>query len=411
MRLFGTDGVRGEFGHGFLDIQNLNKLFFATFEAIKPNKIIIGLDTRSSSEDILEAIRGYMAAEQIINIGVVPSAVVSHFTKTLGADIGIMITASHNTYEYNGVKFFAPSGEKISHELEQKIEEIFFNNNNHSPQACKNYVKKDILSEYISHLKAIFPNVSLSNKKIIIDSASGSAYGFAKQILESFGADALEISPIPNGYNINEQSNLEEEVIKSKAYCGLRFDGDADRLIMVDEAGVKIDGDDMLAFLSTKTTVVGTQMTNQGLVDYLSKNGIKLLRANVGERNVFNIMLKSNSTIGGEPSGHIIPLCYGCCTSDAIVTALHIFDRLGSNKPSYISNLFKRYNQYIAKAPICDDIENIDTSYAMAKLGNRGRINIRKSGTEPIIRIMLETDIESLDLKEIANGIIRANNI
>ena len=222
----------------------------------------------------------------------------------------------------------------------------------------------------------------------------------------------VEISPEPNGHNINKENQLEAQIPDFEAYCGLKFDGDADRLIIINEIGEKIDGDDMLAFLAEESSnIVGTEMTNQGLVEYLSNNGSKLFRADVGEKNVFDLMVKSDAKIGGEPSGHIIPLCCNCYTSDAIVTALLILNKLSSAKLSAVNNLFKKYNQHIAKIPICENIDAIDTSYAAALLGPRGRINIRKSGTEPIVRIMLETDIMSLDLKKIAEELIKINRL
>jgi phosphoglucosamine mutase len=384
-------------------------------------RVLISKDTRLSGylfEPLLTA--GFISmGMDVILVGPLPTPALPMLIKSLRADMGVMITASHNTYEYNGLKFFDKNGSKIVKTLEKKIESIVFSRSkynkiiNLSYESGKALRLEDAQGRYSEYLKSTLERTSKFKKlKIVLDCANGATYHIAPNIFWEIGCEVTTINNNPDGKNINYNcgainiDKLSKKVLSIKADIGFAFDGDGDRLIAVDEKGYEIDGDKLIALFAkeflklkklNKKTVVTTVMSNLGFEKYLQKIGIKLLRKNVGDINVITEMKKNNFNLGGEQSGHIILGQY-MNTGDGILAAIKITELLASNntKTSELFDLYKAYfqikNNIQIKKNISKQEDNqINKLYLRYKKKYKElRFLIRKSGTEPLLRILVE---------------------
>ena len=349
-KLFGTDGVRGEAG-SFLSATMAMRIAMAAGiyfkKHSKSNKILIGKDTRRSGYMIENAIVSGLTAigYDVIEIGPMPTPAIAYITESMRCDAGIMISASHNSYEDNGIKFFDAHGDKLSGDVEAEIEAIYANNDLiESAQVTGKKIGKakridDVIGRYIVALKNSFPrDMDLQNIRIVLDAANGAGYKVGPTVLEELGADVLVIHHNPNGFNINDNcgalhtSDLADMVLTFRADLGIALDGDADRLVIVDEKGDVVDGDHLLGALASYMNekdalkgggMVATVMSNQGLDDYMSSKDLKLFRSDVGDKKVLEIMKEKSINFGGEQSGHVIMHDYAK-TGDGLVSALQV---------------------------------------------------------------------------------------
>lgn len=428
-KYFGTDGIRGE-ANRELTANLAMKLGYALGYYLKKEnrekkkiKVIMGTDTRISGYMLRSALTAGLTSMgiNIDFVGVLPTPGVAYITQTKGAAAGIMISASHNPAKDNGIKIFGSDGCKLLDKIEQEIEKYMDNIEEITKEALPGdkvgkfkYAQDDYFL-YRDHLKSIVKE-DFNGMKIIIDAANGSAYRVAKEVFLSLGAEIVVINDAPNGKNINVNCGstnpeiLSKVVIGYNADLGLAYDGDADRLIAVDEKGKIIDGDKIIAVLALEmkrnnnlngNKVVTTVMSNMGFEAYLNEKGIVLVRANVGDRYVLEKMRSQALNLGGEKSGHIILLEYGT-TGDGVQTSLKLVEVLRDSKktlgemaaeipewPQELINLNvgsnKKKNLWKENKEILKQIEIKEK-----ELGNEGRILVRTSGTEPIIRIMVE---------------------
>ena len=422
MKLFGTDGVRGEAG-GFLTAELAMKVAMAAgiyFKAhSKTNKILIGKDTRRSGYMIENAIVSGLTAigYDVIEIGPMPTPAIAFITENMRCDAGIMISASHNSYEDNGIKFFDGDGNKLSSEVEKEIEDISQNEELllDAQARGKNIGKAkridDVIGRYIVQLKNSFPReLTLQGVRIVLDTANGAGYKVGPTVLEELGAEIVVLHDKPDGFNINDgcgalyTKNLCQSVIKYRADLGIALDGDADRLVVVDEKGEVIDGDQLLGALASYMKgnntlkgggMVATVMSNQGLQDFLAQHDLKLFRSDVGDKNVLEIMKKEGINFGGEQSGHVIINDFAK-TGDGLVSALQVLALLISTnqKASKALRPFSLYPQKLVnihikvKKPL-NEIEGL--SAKLQKLDAMEiRHLIRYSGTENKLRVLLE---------------------
>ena len=419
MKLFGTDGVRGEAG-SFLSAELAMKIAMAAGiyfkNHSKTNKILVGKDTRISGYMIENAIVAGLTAigYDVIQIGPMPTPAIAYITENMRCDAGIMISASHNSFEDNGIKFFDAHGNKLSTEIETEIENIFSNGEKLIEAQCvaKNIGKAkridDVIGRYIVQLKNSFPrDISLQGMRIVLDTANGAGYKVGPTVLEELGADVIVLHNEPDGFNINEgcgalhTKDLCESVIKFRADLGIALDGDADRLVIVDVNGEVVDGDHLLgalgAYMFNQGTlkgdgIVSTVMSNQGLEDYLTTKGLKLHRSNVGDKHVLEIMNKKAINFGGEQSGHVIIHDFAK-TGDGLVSALQILALIikTEKKASQALRPFKLYPQKLVNINIKvkKDLDSIDG--LKEKLDKKNiRHLIRYSGTENKLRVLLE---------------------
>ena len=442
-RMFGTDGVRG-IANSELTADLAFKLgrsgaFVLTESAHKP-KIIVGMDTRISG-DMLEAalVSGVLSVgAEAICVGVVPTPAIAYLTRKYKADAGVMISASHNPVEYNGIKFFNGQGYKLSDELEDRIESIIESNCEGLPSPVgedlgRKVLESAALEDYMEFAKSTI-DIKLKGLKVALDCANGSAYHAAVQSFRDLGAEVVVINNDPDGVNINKNcgsthpEELMEYVVKKKCDLGLAFDGDADRCLAVDETGKLIDGDFIMAICANqmkkegklnKNKVVATVMSNMGLFIALDKLSIETEKTKVGDRYVLEEMVKENYKIGGEQSGHIILLDYNT-TGDGLVTGLQLSSiiKKTGKKLSELASIMKVLPQILVNAHISNEKKDLYTKdeiilSEIAKLEKilegRGRVLIRPSGTEPLVRVMLEgEDQEEIDklAHDLANLII-----
>lgn len=433
LNLFGTDGIRGEANTGYITPNNVVKLavsitnYFTNksdYHSIN-NKftVVIGKDTRLSGYMLESALTaGFISAGADIRLlGPIPTPAVAVMTKTLRADLGVVISASHNPYTDNGIKFFNKHGFKLDIDDEIAISNIFNANElalTQSEKIGKALRIDDADGRYIEFVKNSFAkNLNLSGKKIVIDTANGAAYKIARSIFWELGADVRIINDEPNGTNINANcgaiapQKLCEAVVQNGADIGFAFDGDADRLVVVDENGNIVDGDHTICAIATdwmqlnkikNKQIVVTNMSNTALDDYCAKLGLSVVRTDVGDKNVLKEMINTKSNIGGEKSGHIIVLDYST-TGDGLISAIQILNYLlrTEEKASCLHNFFTLYPQkciniseYINK----DDkkIKSLLHKLYTEKLAKH--VVIRKSGTERVTRIMVEsTSQQNLD--------------
>ncbi|MCG3658148.1 phosphoglucosamine mutase [Aliarcobacter butzleri] len=422
MKLFGTDGVRGKAGD-FLDAITVLKLAKAAGIYFRKhsttNKILVGKDTRRSGYMIENALVSGLTAVgyDVIQIGPMPTPAIAYLTESMRCDAGIMISASHNPFEDNGIKFFDNHGNKLNTTCEEEIENIFNDIDlMQSEQVTGRDIGSskridDVIGRYIVAIKSSFPkNLTLKGLRIILDCANGAAYKVGPTILEELGADVITINNKPNGFNINENcgamhpetvSNLVKEY---RADIGLALDGDADRLVVIDEKGEIVDGDNLLGALSVYLknenllkgdACVATVMSNKALEDYLQKNKISLFRSNVGDKYVLEVMKEKGINFGGEQSGHII-FSDIAKTGDGLASALQVLALIikSGKKASEILNPFSLYPQILHNMKVTEKIplEQITGLEEVLKpIRQKGlRDLIRYSGTENKIRLLLE---------------------
>ena len=431
-RIFGTDGVRGVANTELTPqlAYNLGRAgaYVLTEGAHKP-KILVGKDTRISG-DMLESalVAGILSvgAEAVL-LGVIPTPAVAHLTREYGADAGVMISASHNPVEYNGIKFFDDRGYKLSDELEDEIQRTIENGFKNVPNPTgtelgKKYVEVGALDDYVSFAKNTVA-VKMNGLKIALDCANGASYKAAVKTFRDLGAEVYVINDNPDGTNINEKcgsthpEELMDYVVRKGCDVGFAFDGDADRCLAVDEKGNLINGDFILALCGKylkdinrlkDDTIVVTVMSNLGLDIGCKKMGIKTLKTKVGDTYVLEEMIAGKYVLGGEQSGHIIFLDYNT-TGDGLVTALQIASILKKeNKPmSELCSIMKELPQVLVNATVPNDKKNIyledqeiidEIKRIESLMEGRGRVLIRPSGTEPLVRVMLEgEDQEEID--------------
>ena len=422
-KYFGTDGIRGTVNQGNINGNMFFKFGLATgtyFKNQKKNKqiAIIAKDTRLSGYTLEPALVSGLASAgmYVFTLGPLPTNGLAMLTKSMKANMGIMITASHNPYHDNGLKLFGPDGLKLSDGIEKKIESLIDKKigTQLSKPRILGRVKRleNANEEYIKILKKNLPRkFSLKGSKIVIDCANGAGYKSGPKLLKSLGAKVIAIGVKPNGLNINKRcgstfpKKIQLAVKKYKAHLGISLDGDADRVIMCDEKGNIINGDQIIAALAQrwknkrtlKGGVIGTLMSNYGLENFFIKNKIKFLRANVGDRYVKEKMKKNNFNLGGEQSGHII-LGKFATTGDGLMVALEILLSLRKGeKASKFLNVFEEIPQILINVIVKDKniINNPKVKktikYVKNLIKGQGRMLIRKSGTEPKIRIMGES--------------------
>ena len=427
-KYFGTDGIRGTVNQGNITGEKFFKFGLASgnyFKNQKKNKqiAIIAKDTRLSGYTLEPALVSGLVSGgmHVFTLGPLPTNGLAMLTKSMKANMGIMITASHNPYYDNGLKLFGPDGLKLSDKIEKKIEKLIDAKNTKQLTNPKllGRVKRleDGNEKYIRILKNNFPkNFNLKGIKIVLDCANGAGYKAAPKLLEALGAKVFKIGVKPNGFNINVKcgstypAKIKKAVKKFKAHVGISFDGDADRIIMCDENGKIINGDQIIAMLALrwktknilKGGVVGTLMSNYGLEKYLKNQKIKFYRSKVGDRYVKEKMKKLNFNLGGEQSGHII-LGKFATTGDGLLVALEVLFSLRKNKKaSKLLNVFKPLPQVLQNVIVKNKevINSLSCKMAIKKANSimitHGRILVIKSGTEPKIRIMAESNNRAL---------------
>lgn len=433
-KYFGTDGIRGVVNQGSITGENFYKFGLAagSFFKVKDKKkhlAIIAKDTRISGYMLEPALVSGLtsAGMHVITFGPIPTNALAMLTRSMKADMGIMITASHNPHTDNGLKLFGPDGLKLSDKVEKKIEKLIDEKQSKLlvPVEELGRVKRleDGNARYIEILKSNFPaSFTLNGMKVVIDCANGAGYKAAPQILQELGATVYPIGIDPDGLNINKQcgsthpESMRQAVKKHKADLGIALDGDADRLILCDEQGTIVDGDQIIGMIATrwhnkkilKGGVVGTLMSNLGLEQHFKKHNIKFVRADVGDRYVKETMQQMNYNLGGEQSGHVI-LGDFTTTGDGLLVALEIlFSMRKGTKASKLLRVFKPVPQILENKIVNNkNIINSKSCLAAIKkaeklLGDKGRLLVRKSGTEPKIRIMGECHDKKLLAKAIS---------
>ncbi len=423
-RLFGTDGVRG-LANQELTCELAYKLgqagaYVLTMAKHKP-RILVGRDTRVSG-DMLEAalLAGIcsVGAEAVI-VGIIPTPAIAYLTRHYGADAGVVISASHNSMEYNGIKYFDSRGYKLPDALEERIETIILDQAEEMPMPVGMHVGRRIrvrnaVKDYVSFLKKTM-DTDLSGLRIVLDCANGAAYEAAPQVFESLGAEVYTIYNTPDGININDYcgstypEKLQSYVLEIGADVGLAFDGDADRLIAVDEHGNLVDGDQIMVICGLdmmkrgqlkQNTVVSTVMSNLGLDIALKQAGCKFEKTKVGDRYVLEKMLESGYNLGGEQSGHLIFLDYNT-TGDGILTALQMLAVMKHSEKqlSELAGVMRKLPQVLVNANVSetkkhaylqDPVIQQEISEIESMFEDEGRVLIRPSGTEPMIRVMIE---------------------
>jgi len=437
-RYFGTDGIRGQANKFPMTPEVAMKVGMAAGLCFQRgnhrHRVVLGKDTRLSGYMIENAmVAGFCAAGMdVFLLGPIPTPAVAMLARSLRADIGVMISASHNPYSDNGIKLFGPDGYKLSDEIEARIEGMLDQDIDIAladTDALGRAKRVDgVHDRYIEFAKRTLPRaMSLSGLRIVIDCAHGAAYKVAPAVLWELGAEVITINNEPNGFNINQEcgsthpQTLARKVHEVRADIGIALDGDADRMIIVDENGVVIDGDQVIALIAESwqqsgrlsgTGVVATVMSNLGLERFLGDLGLELHRTQVGDRYVVEHMRANGLNVGGEQSGHIV-LSDFSTTGDGLVSALQVLACIKrSNKPaSEICNKFQPVPQLLKNvrfsggkpldaAPVKAAIED-----ARARLGSGGRLVIRPSGTEPLIRVMAEGDDRAL-VEKVVNGIV-----
>ncbi len=426
-KFFGTDGVRGRVGEGVITPEFMLKLGWATGRVLgcagRRNLVVIGKDTRISGymfESALEA--GFSAAGVDIRLlGPMPTPGIAYLTRTLQACAGVVISASHNPFYDNGVKFFSAQGTKLADEVELAIEEELQKpmTTVDSSRLGKAERVVDAGGRYIEYCKSTVPfSMNLQHLKIVLDCANGATYNIAPSVFREMGAQVISLGVHPNGLNINDDcgstqpDRLRDAVHEHGADLGIALDGDGDRLIMVDDRGEIVDGDELLFIIARSRqesghlsgVVVGTQMSNLGLEHALQALDIPFARAPVGDRYVMEMLLQRGGVLGGESSGHIICLDR-TTTGDGIVSALQVLEAMQlSGKTLYeLKRGMRKYPMEMINVPVSGavDIHSVSpvqaaVEAAEARLNGRGRVLLRPSGTEPVVRVMVEGEDSEL---------------
>jgi phosphoglucosamine mutase len=422
---FGTDGIRGRTNAGVMTAAVAMKVGQAAgrrfLRGDHRHRVVIGKDTRLSGYMLENAmVAGFTSVGMdVVLLGPMPTPGVALLTRELRADVGVMISASHNPYEDNGIKLFGPDGFKLSDEDELAIEAMLGEDQPLAPSGDIGRARRidDARGRYIHAVKGSLPHdVRLDGLKIIVDCAHGAAYQVAPSALWELGAEVEAIGVTPNGKNINDQVGsthldlVKERVVASGADIGIALDGDADRLIVVDEKGQTVDGDQIMALIGGQMAargqlsgggVVATVMSNLGLERYLQGQGLDLLRSKVGDRHVLEMMRARGCNVGGEQSGHMILLDHAT-TGDGTIAALQVLAALvrSGKRASELLHLFDPVPQLLKNVrfaggkPLDDERVKSVIADVEASLAGRGRLVIRPSGTEPVIRVMAEGDDE-----------------
>ena len=419
-KYFGTDGVRGKVGTYPITPDFALKLGWAAGKVLASQgskMVLIGKDTRISGYMLESALEAGLAAAGLSAAftGPMPTPAIAYLTRTFRAEAGIVISASHNPYYDNGIKFFSAKGTKLPDEIEEAIEAML-----EQPMDCVESAElgkasriNDAAGRYIEFCKGTFPaHLGLEGYKIVVDCANGATYHIAPNVLRELGAEVIEIGTDPNGLNINEKCGatdvtaLQAKVVEMKADVGLAYDGDGDRIMMVDHLGNKVDGDQILFIIARealrsgqlKGGVVGTLMSNMSLEIALKMLGVPFLRANVGDRYVLEKMVENDWTLGGENSGHII-IADKNTTGDGIVASLAVLAAMAQHKLSLneLASAVKLFPQVLINVrfgggdnPLESDAVKSVAADVEKRLEGKGRILLRKSGTEPLIRVMVE---------------------
>jgi phosphoglucosamine mutase len=422
-KLFGTDGIRGLTNLEPMTAETALKVAMAAATQLRRgdhrHRVVIAKDTRLSGYMLEPALAaGFISMGlDVIMVGPLPTPAVAMLTKSLRADLGVMISASHNAYEDNGIKMFGPDGYKLSDAVEAIIEGMVDGSFAHAlapaPLLGKALRMEDASGRYIEYVKSSFPKgLTLDGLKIVVDCAHGAAYKVAPRVLAELGADVVPIAVEPNGKNINDNCGavspqvMQEAVVLHHADIGIALDGDADRLIVADEHGNRIDGDQIMALVTREAAAAGTLkggglvatiMSNLGLERFLNGIGLTLVRTPVGDRAVVEHMRNYGFNVGGEQSGHIV-LSDHSTTGDGLIAALQVLAcvKQRGQPASEILNLFEPFPQllrsvrYSGGLPLEHAQVKTCIADAEARLAGSGRVSVRKSGTEPVIRVMAE---------------------
>ncbi len=437
-RLFGTDGARGVANSELsvelaVNIGRAAAMVLTDQNSGRHPKILIGKDTRLSSDMLEGALTAGLCSvgADVILLGAVPTPTVAYLVRKYNADAGFMISASHNPFEFNGIKIFSSTGYKLPDALEEEIESIVLDNSKPYPQPTGSDLgsvtrSETAVEDYISYIIETVPT-RLDGMKIAIDCSNGSSSVTAEKLFTRLGAECYMLSDKPDGININDNcgsthtENLQKFVVENKLDLGVAFDGDADRCLAVDENGEMIDGDFIMAICAldcasrnklSKNTIVGTVMSNMGFTKFCKDNNLNFYAANVGDRYVLEAMLKDGYNLGGEQSGHVIFLDYAT-TGDGQLTAAQLLSIINRRqaKLSSISTLMIRYPQVLVnvrvtaegKKKYSEDEEIRKKIEAVEQeLGEDGRILVRLSGTEPLVRVMLE-GLDEAQINRLAN--------
>jgi phosphoglucosamine mutase len=438
-KYFGTDGIRGKANQYPLTAEFIVKVATAVghhfAKDAQHHRVVIGKDTRESSYMVEHALTaGFTSAGMdVFVMGPMPTPAVGRLTHSMRADLGVMISASHNPYHDNGIKFFGPDGFKLSDEVEAQIEAILDNGDYqpHSQRIGRVTALHDAQWRYVEFAKTTIPEkIRLDGLKVVLDCANGAAYKVAPEILWELGAEVIRVGVEPNGTNINENCGstspaLAGQVVRDMgADVGICLDGDADRIILLDENGEAADGDQLMALIATSwagqgklrhNTLVATVMSNLGLERYLHAHGIHLKRTPVGDRYVVEEMRAGGYNLGGEQSGHIVMTDYAT-TGDGLVAGLQFLQMMKETgvKASVLARRFDPVPQMLKNVrfdPASKPLEAASVQKAIdlgtQRMGQDGRLLIRKSGTEPLIRVMGESLDPNL-LEEIVNDIAQA---
>ncbi len=413
-KLFGTDGIRGEFGKYPVDLETIFKLGQAA-AGYFGGKCLIGRDTRESGTAIEKVLVEGLVSEgvDVYLLDVITTPGVSYLIKNLGMDFGIVISASHNPYRDNGIKFFDKDGFKLNDDVESEIEELFFKDSfKETAGKGKVYqIEEEKKKNYIEFLKST--TINLEGLKIVLDCANGAAYQTAPKVFSELGAEVIVVNNSPDGRNINDKCGavhpelLKEKILKEGADVGITLDGDADRVILLSEKGVVVDGDFILAIAGThfkeknqlkNNLVVGTVMSNMGLEKGLERQGAGLIKTKVGDRYVVEEMLKKGCVLGGEQSGHIIFSDYAN-TGDGILSALQILKIMKEKgkKLSELSSVMEKFPQILINVEVKEKKKLNEMEGAVLKikeieekLNGEGRVLVRYSGTQNLLRVMVE---------------------
>ena len=437
-KLFGTDGIRGEANAEPMTAETALKVAVSAgrYFTRGPHRhlVVIGKDTRLSGYMIEPAMTaGFISVGMdVVLLGPLPTPAVAMLTRSLRADLGVVISASHNPFHDNGIKLFGPDGYKLSDDIEAEIERGVDSNGGRASPDRLGRAKRldDAQGRYIEFVKATFPKrLRLDGLKVVVDCANGAAYRVAPTVLWELGAEVVPVAVEPDGFNINEgcgatsPATLQTQVVAHGADLGVALDGDADRLIMVDEHGARIDGDQIMALIARSWAkggalkgrgVVGTVMSNLGLERFLGGMGLGFERTPVGDRYVLERMRAGGYNVGGEQSGHVILSDYAT-TGDGLIAALQVLAVLveAGRPASEVGRVFTPLPQILKNVRVADEasLDNIAVKRAIdgaeARLGAEGRVLIRKSGTEPVIRVMAEGEDETV-VSQIVDGICGA---
>ncbi|WP_295666230.1 phosphoglucosamine mutase [uncultured Haemophilus sp.] len=436
-KYFGTDGVRGKVGTYPITPDFALKLGWAAGKVLASQgsrTVLIGKDTRISGYMLESALEAGLAAAGLTAAftGPMPTPAVAYLTRTFRLEAGIVISASHNPYYDNGIKFFSAEGTKLPDHIEEAIEAML-----DQPMDCVESAElgkarriNDAAGRYIEFCKSTFPaHLGLDGYKIVVDCANGATYHIAPNVLRELGAEVIEIGATPNGININEKCGatdvkaLQEKVLETKADVGLAYDGDGDRIMMVDHLGNKVDGDQILFIIARealrsgqlKGGVVGTLMSNMSLEIALKMLGVPFVRANVGDRYVLEKMVEHGWTLGGENSGHII-IADKNTTGDGIIASLAVLSAMVQHRLSLneLASAVKLFPQVLINVRFAGGANPLESEAVKAvaadvekRLEGKGRILLRKSGTEPLIRVMVECEDGAL-AKQCAEEIAEA---